>query len=162
MKVRSQHLCSGIIKGDVILEIFGERKLMSIEETVKVDSKGRITIPAAVRELFDIREGMYLLMIADRNSREIKLVPLPVNAKLVKLRITVADRVGVLAEITNYLAERYVDIVSTKCVVLKREELGECEMIVDISRSGITNLEMIEDELRKLEPVKSAEAVKMM
>lgn len=135
---------------------------MSIEETVKVDSKGRITIPAAVRELFDIREGMYLLIIADKNSREIKLVPLPITAKLVKLKVLVEDRVGVLAELTNFLAAKNMDIVSTKCVVLKREELGECEMIVDVSKSDISSLEVLEEEMRRLEPVKSVEVVKMM
>ncbi|MEM1834466.1 MAG: AbrB/MazE/SpoVT family DNA-binding domain-containing protein, partial [Thermosphaera sp.] len=31
---------------------------MKIEELVKVDSKGRVTIPMAVREILDIREGM--------------------------------------------------------------------------------------------------------
>jgi AbrB family looped-hinge helix DNA binding protein len=131
--------------------------MLSIEETVKVDSKGRITIPASIRELFNIREGMYLLMIADKNTREIKLVPLPIAAKLVRIRVLVEDKVGVLAELTNFLANLHVDIVSTKCVVLKREELGECEMIVDVSRSTITTPEYLVNELRSLEPVKEVE-----
>lgn len=135
---------------------------MSVEETVKVDSKGRITIPAAVRELFDIREGMYLLMVADRNSKEIKLVPLPIFAQLVRIKLIVEDRTGVLADITKFLASRNVDIISTKCIVLKREELGECEMIVDISRSNISDTATIENELKNLEPVKNVEASKMM
>jgi AbrB family looped-hinge helix DNA binding protein len=131
--------------------------MLSIEETVKVDSKGRITIPASIRELFNIREGMYLLMVADKNTREIKLVPLPIAAKLVRIRVLVEDKVGVLAELTNFLANLHVDIVSTKCVVLKREELGECEMIVDVSRSTITTPESLVNELRSLEPVKEVE-----
>ncbi|MFZ8783103.1 MAG: AbrB/MazE/SpoVT family DNA-binding domain-containing protein [Desulfurococcaceae archaeon] len=131
--------------------------MLSIEETVKVDSKGRITIPASIRELFNIKEGMYLLMVADKNTREIKLVPLPIAAKLVRIRVLVEDKVGVLAELTNFLANLHVDIVSTKCVVLKREELGECEMIVDVSRSTITTPEYLVNELRSLEPVKEVE-----
>ncbi|MEM1775249.1 MAG: AbrB/MazE/SpoVT family DNA-binding domain-containing protein, partial [Desulfurococcaceae archaeon] len=122
---------------------------MSVEETVKVDSKGRITIPAVIREMFNIREGMYLLMIADKNSKEIKLVPLPIAAKLVKLSVVLEDRVGVIAELTNFLASRNIDIISTKCVVLKREELGACEMVVDISKSDISDLKQIEEELRR-------------
>ena len=135
---------------------------MSVEETVKVDSKGRITIPAVIREMFNIREGMYLLMIADKNSKEIKLVPLPIAAKLVKLSVVLEDRVGVIAELTNFLASRNIDIISTKCVVLKREELGACEMVVDINKSDISDLKQIEEELRRLEPVKNVEAFKMM
>ena len=131
--------------------------MMSIEETVKVDSKGRITIPASIRDLFNIREGMYLLMVADRNSKEIKLVPLPIAAKLVRIRVLIEDRVGVLAELTNFLAGHNINIVSTKCVVLKREELGECEMIVDISRSGVTSTDYLVSELKTLESVKEVE-----
>ncbi|MEM2025200.1 MAG: AbrB family transcriptional regulator [Desulfurococcaceae archaeon] len=135
---------------------------MSIEETVKVDSKGRITIPSTIRELFDIREGMYMLMIADKSSKEIKLVVLPIAAQLLKLRLLVEDRMGVLAEITRFLAGHSIDIVSTKCIVLKREELGECEMIIDISRGTIVEIKDIEDKLRTLEPVKLVEVSKMM
>ncbi|MCC6041842.1 MAG: AbrB family transcriptional regulator, partial [Desulfurococcaceae archaeon] len=74
----------------------------------------------------------------------------------------VEDRTGVLADITRFLASRNVDIVSTRCVVLKREELGECEMVVDISRSDYTDIASIESEMRKLEPVKSVEVYKLM
>jgi len=133
----------------------------TIEETVKVDSKGRITIPIAVRELFDIREGMYLLMIADKEAREIKLVPIPVVAKLAKLKLLVEDRTGVLAELTRFIAGYNIDIISTKCVVLKREELGECEMIIDTSKTGWTNPSIIVEELKKLEPVKNVELVEL-
>ena len=129
---------------------------------VKVDSKGRITIPVAIRELFNIREGMYLLMVADKNAREIKLVPIPSAAQLIKLRLIVEDRTGVLAEITRSLAGQNIDIVSTKCVVLKRGELGECEMIVDISKSGISDIKSIEDYLKTLEVVKTAEAARIL
>jgi len=133
----------------------------TIEETVKVDSKGRITIPIAVRELFDIREGMYLLMIADKEAREIKLVPIPVVAKLAKLKLLVEDRTGVLAELTRFIAGYNIDIISTKCVVLKREELGECEMIIDTSKTGWANPSIIVEELKKLEPVKNVELVEL-
>lgn len=135
---------------------------MSIEETVKVDSKGRVTIPSAIRELFDIREGMYLLMVADKNSKEIKLVPIPITAQLIKLRLIVEDRMGVLADITKFLASKNVDIISSKCIVLKREELGECEMIIDISRSNYADPSLVEEDLRRLEPVKNVEVFKLM
>jgi len=148
----------GVILVTLSVEITREvSRTLSIEETVKVDSKGRVTIPASIRELFNIREGMYLLMVADKNTREIKLVPLPVVAKLMRIKVLVEDRVGVLAELANFLAGLNVDIVSTKCVVLKREELGECEMIVDTSRSNVTSTEALASRLKTLEPVREIE-----
>lgn len=132
-----------------------------IQETVKIDSKGRVTIPMAVRKLFDLREGMQMLMVADKDSREIRLIPLPVAARLVKIKVLVEDRIGVLAELTRYLAELNVDLVTTKCVVLKREELGECEMLVDISKTGWSDPSTIVNELKKLEPVRKAEILEL-
>jgi AbrB family looped-hinge helix DNA binding protein len=131
---------------------------MKIEELVKVDSKGRVTIPLAVREVLDIREGMYLLVVADKDKKELRLLPIPVASKLIKIRLVVEDRPGVLAELTRFLAQHNIDIVSTRCTVLKREELGECEMIVDLAKSEWTEPGMVADEMKKLEPVKNVEA----
>lgn len=131
---------------------------MRIEELVKVDSKGRVTIPMAVREILDIREGMYLLIVADKDKKELKLLPIPVAAKLIRIRLVVEDRPGVLAELTKFLAQHNIDIISTRCTVLKREELGECEMIVDLAKSEWGEPGIVADEIKKLEPVKNVEA----
>ncbi|ABN70058.1 transcriptional regulator, AbrB family [Staphylothermus marinus F1] len=131
---------------------------MKIREIVKVDSKGRITIPLTIREALDIREGMTVLLIADKEKKEIIVSPIPERAKLVELSIRVEDRPGVLAELTRELADRGIDIIATKCIVLKRGEIGECYMVVDLSRSLITNLKELEDSLKKLEPVREVRA----
>lgn len=136
--------------------------MSSVEEVVVVDSKGRVTIPIAIRELFNIRKGMYLLIVANRNSREIKLIPLPTTARLFKIKMMLEDRIGVLAEVTDYLASRSIDIISTRCVVLKREVLGECEIVVDISKSDIVDTSSLESGLKTLGPVKEVEITKMM
>lgn len=131
---------------------------MKIKEIVKVDSKGRITIPLTIREALDIREGMTVLLIADKEKKEIIVSPIPERAKLVELTIRVEDRPGVLAELTRELAERGIDIIATKCMVLKRGELGECYMVVDLSRSLLTNSRELEESLASLEPVKEIRA----
>jgi AbrB family looped-hinge helix DNA binding protein len=131
---------------------------MKIKEIVKVDSKGRITIPLTIREALDIREGMTVLLIADKERKEIIVSPIPERAKLVELTFRVEDRPGVLAEITRVLADHGIDIIATKCIVLKRGELGECYMVVDLSRSLITNPSQLEKILNELEPVKETRA----
>jgi AbrB family looped-hinge helix DNA binding protein len=131
---------------------------MKIKEIVKVDSKGRITIPLTIREALDIREGMTVLLIADKERKEIIVSPIPERAKLVELTFRVEDRPGVLAEITRVLADHGIDIVATKCIVLKRGELGECYMVVDLSRSLITDPSQLEKILNELEPVRETRA----
>ncbi len=127
---------------------------MKIKELVKVDSKGRITIPLTIREALDIHEGMSVLLIADREKKEILLSPVPERAKLAELSLSVEDRPGVLAEITKVLADKGIDIIATKCVVIRRGELGECYMVIDYSKSILNVIEELIDELRRLEPVK--------
>ncbi|MEM4893622.1 MAG: ACT domain-containing protein, partial [Desulfurococcaceae archaeon] len=106
---------------------------MKIKELVKVDSKGRITIPLSVREAFDIREGMNLLVVADTDEKSITLSPVPEKAKLVEIIVRVEDRPGVLATISRSLADNGVDIVFIKCGVIRRGELGECTIIADVA-----------------------------
>ncbi len=131
---------------------------MKIKEIAKVDSKGRITIPLTIREALDIHEGMTVLLIADREKKEILLSPVPEKAKLAELNISVEDRPGVLAEITRVLADKGVDIIATKCVVIRRGELGECYMVVDYSKSILNDILELVEELKRLEPVKDVRA----
>lgn len=131
---------------------------MKIKEVVKVDSKGRITIPLTIREALDIHEGMTVLLIADREKKEIILSPVPKRAQLVELSIEVEDRPGVLAEIAKELADKGIDIIATRCIVIRRGELGECYMVVDLSKSLISTGEEIVNLLERLEAVKSAKA----
>ncbi|MCD6196080.1 MAG: ACT domain-containing protein [Staphylothermus sp.] len=135
---------------------------MKIKEIVKVDSKGRITIPLTIREALDIHEGMTVLLIADREKKEIIVSPIPERAKLVELNLRVEDRPGVLAEITRVLADKGVDIIATRCIVIRRGELGECYMVVDLSRSLITQPRELEELLNNLEPVKEVKATEII
>jgi len=135
---------------------------MKIKEIVKVDSKGRITIPLTIREALDIHEGMTVLLIADREKKEIIVSPIPERAKLIELNLRVEDRPGVLAEITRVLADKGVDIIATRCIVIRRGELGECYMVVDLSRSLITQPRELEELLNKLEPVKEVKATEII
>lgn len=130
---------------------------MKIKDIVKVDSKGRVTIPQAIREAFDIREGMNLLIIADTDEKEIVLSPVPSRAKLVEIFVKIEDRPGVLASVSRTLADHGVDIVFIRCGVIKRGEVGECTIIADISNTALSSLDELSSALNKLEPVKSVE-----
>ncbi|WP_440060142.1 AbrB/MazE/SpoVT family DNA-binding domain-containing protein [Thermogladius sp. 4427co] len=132
--------------------------MVRMEELVRVDSKGRITIPLTIREALDIREGMYVIVVGDKEKKEIVITPLPASARLIKLIMKIEDRPGVLAEITKYLADYGLDIVMTKCIVIKRGELAECEIVADVSRTDLRQPNILVEKLKMLEPVKNVEA----
>ncbi len=127
---------------------------MRFKELVKVDSKGRITIPLTIREALGIHEGMNVLLIADLDEKKIFISPIPDKARLMELNIMVDDRPGVVAEISKVLADHGVDIIALKCVVIKRGVTGECYIVVDLSKSLITGSNELKNILEELEPVK--------
>ncbi len=109
---------------------------MKITEIVRVDSKGRITIPMVIRETLGIVEGMYVILMADSEKKEILVAPLvPPKAKLVEIHVQMIDKPGALAEVAEKLAKMGVDLIISKCSTIKRGELAECTLIADISES---------------------------
>ncbi len=119
---------------------------------VKVDSKGRITIPQPVREALDIDVGMLLVLIADLEKREIVVTPISRAENVYQIDVELLDKPGALAKLTNKLAELGADIVASRCASIARGETGECTLIVDLGRAGIS-ADKLREELEKLDVV---------
>jgi len=119
---------------------------------VKVDSKGRITIPQAIRGALDIDTGMYLVLIADLKKREIVISPVTGATKMYQVDIELLDKPGALAKLTSKLAELGADIITSKCTSIARGETGECTIIVDLDRAKV-DAEKLKEELEKLDVV---------
>ncbi len=126
---------------------------MKIAEIVRVDSKGRITIPMVVREALDIVEGMNLILIADTERKEIVVSPLPSEkADLYELYVEFRDVPGALARVSEELAKLNVDQVTTQCTVIKRGEVAECVIVIDLSKANV-NAESLRHTLIRLPEV---------
>jgi len=120
---------------------------------VKVDSKGRITIPQTIRESLGIEAGMLVAMLADTEKKEIIVSPIMAeNAKVVQIEITMQDRPGALAKVTSKLSDLKVDIIANRCTSITRREEGECTFIVDMSQSS-TDVEGVRKALESLDVV---------
>jgi len=61
-------------------------------EIVRVDSRGRITMPSTIRDAIKLSEGMYVMLIADLDKKELRIAPFAdPEAKLVEVNITFSD-----------------------------------------------------------------------
>ena len=130
---------------------------MRISEIVRVDSRGRILIPSAVRSSLGLREESYVMLIADLESQEIRLIPFAdPGADLYELKITFNDFPGALAKAASKLAELGVDLLSTQSRTLYRGKLAEWYALVDLSKCRV-KVEKLKDRLVKEGAAKAVE-----
>jgi len=112
-------------------------------EILKLDTKGRISLPVRLRESVGLREGMYIMAIADLETRDVRLTPFAdPEARLVQLRIGLADMPGSLARVAKVLAEANIDLLSTESATLERGQRAEWRAIADASKCRITLAEL--------------------
>jgi len=104
-------------------------------EIVRIDSRGRVTMPSSIREAVRLSEGMYVMLIADLDEKEVRITAFAdPEAKLVELRINFSDIPGALAKAANVLARQGVDLLSSQSRTLRRGKSAEWVVVADVSR----------------------------
>jgi prephenate dehydratase len=92
-------------------------------------------MPSSIRDGLGLYEGMYVMLVADLDKREVRIVPFASpEAKLVELRVTFADIPGALAKVADALARQGVDLLSSESRTLQRGESAEWIVIADVSK----------------------------
>jgi len=108
---------------------------MRMSEIVRIDSRGRVTMPSSIRDAVRLSEGMYVMLIANLDKKEVRVVPFAdPEAKLIEFRITFADVPGALAKAADVLAKQAVDLLSSESRTLRRGESAEWSIIADVSK----------------------------
>ncbi|MEM3046554.1 MAG: ACT domain-containing protein [Candidatus Bathyarchaeia archaeon] len=111
---------------------------MRMVEILKLDTKGRVSLPAKLRDGLGLREGMYIMAIADLETRNVRLTPFAdPEARLIQLRIGLADMPGSLARVAKVLAEANIDLLSTESATLERGQRAEWRAVADASKCPI-------------------------
>jgi len=100
------------------------------EEIVKVDSKGRITIPATLRLILGIEEGSKLLLIADPDSMKIEIKVVPQN-------IVIEKRVVNENELIEFLSKHITMLYALSCHRIS-EHTFQCRLAISEQRTHPT------------------------
>lgn len=126
------------------------------QEIVRVDSKGRVTIPAYMREELGMQEGSYASVRIDRECQSISvgLFAGP-GAQLVQMRMMISDRPGALARIARTLSELNLDLLISNSRTIRKGELAEWVVVADFAGSAMT----MEDVKKKILANKDATKV---
>ncbi len=134
---------------------------MKIYEIVITDSKNRLLIPSKIRDLLGIREGMALMLIADPETREIKIIPLAdAQANVYQIIITMEDKPGALARVAQVLARYDIDLLSTESRTIRRGDTAVWTIIADLGKQE-KMLDKLAEDLRNQPIVKNVEIVKI-
>ncbi|MHA1212705.1 MAG: AbrB family transcriptional regulator [Candidatus Heimdallarchaeota archaeon] len=112
---------------------------MRIVDVVRVDSRGRITMPSSLRETIGISEGMHVMLVGDLEKKEIRIVPFAdPEADLYEIQITLTDIPGSLAKAAAIIAESNVDLLTSQSQTLRRGQSAEWYVVADISKAKIS------------------------
>ena len=126
---------------------------MKVSALVKVDSKGRVTIPQTIRDLMGIEPGMLMAVIADIEKKEIAVSPIYSSGRSIyEINLDLKDRPGAIASVTSLLARHNVNIIATRCTTIMRGEEGNCIIVADFSMAS-EDVEVIRRQLEDLEMV---------
>ncbi|NHJ47548.1 MAG: ACT domain-containing protein [Asgard group archaeon] len=107
---------------------------MRVVEIVRVDTRGRITLPSSLRDSFGVVEGMHVMLIGELDKYEIRILPFAdPEAELIEIQITMIDKPGSLAEVAKILADHKIDLLTSQSRTLRRGRTAEWFFIADIS-----------------------------
>ncbi len=105
-------------------------------EVVRVDSKGRVTIPAHIREELGMNEGSYAIAQMDRDAKAVTVSLFAgANARLVEMRLKIPDRPGALARVAKTLSELNIDLIMSSSRTIKKGDSAEWIVIADFSQN---------------------------
>lgn len=130
---------------------------MRVFEIVRIDSRGRIILPSSIRDGTGLTKGMYTMLIADLDKKEVRITPFAdPEAKLIEFSVELLDVPGALSRVATILAEHRVDLLSTESRTLRRGNSAEWHAIADVSKCSC-GLQELKKKIEKGHIVKRVE-----
>ena len=85
-----------------------------------IDNRGRIVIPQIIRKSLGISENSQLLVIADSDTKEMKITPVGLRGDSIKFRITMNDQPGSLAKIATVFGNHGISLVYGESTTIEK------------------------------------------
>lgn len=121
---------------------------------LKLDAKGRVTLPRMIRELLGLDKGSSLYGIADLGKREILLVPLEARAgRLYELRVEMLDIPESVERVRAVLGKLGLLPSYSSCSGLRPFGSLECVFLVRSTDEEKFDPALVKSSLEKLDYV---------
>ncbi|MCX8184006.1 MAG: hypothetical protein N3F08_06285 [Crenarchaeota archaeon] len=102
---------------------------------LKIDDRGRILIPQAVRDLMGLRPQSETVGTYDSERNVFMLMPARQGGNFVRIVFKISDQPGSLAKVANSLASVGINLVATSSTTLVPGKLAEWEVIADVDKN---------------------------
>ncbi|MBN1214255.1 MAG: hypothetical protein JXA99_02315 [Candidatus Lokiarchaeota archaeon] len=91
---------------------------------ISIDDRGRLVLPLVIRKSFGITLDTQLMMVADTETKEIKITPagLDKDQQPIKLKITMADSPGSLAKIAETFGSLGISLMYGESAILEKDK----------------------------------------
>ncbi|MEM2088994.1 MAG: hypothetical protein QXF52_10065 [Thermoproteota archaeon] len=100
---------------------------------LKIDDRGRILIPQAVRDMMGLRPQSETLGTYNSEKNVFTLMPVRQGGNFIRIVFKISDQPGSLAKVANSLASSGINLMATSSTTLVPGKLAEWEVIADVS-----------------------------
>jgi len=87
-----------------------------------IDNRGRIVIPMLIRKSLGLTENSQLMLIADSDTKEIKITPVGIKGDSLKFRILMKDEAGSLAKIATTFGNHGISLVYGESLTIEKDK----------------------------------------
>ena len=108
---------------------------MSSSSVARIDEKGRLIVPAAYREVLNLKENSNVLLTLDTSKNALVLLPFAsAGDELYRVNAALSDAPGSLSRLLSLLAKSGVDLVQSESIASDRGRSAEWRATVDLSK----------------------------
>jgi len=108
---------------------------MSSSQVARLDEKGRLIIPAAYREVLNLKENSNVLLILNSEKSTLSILPFAAAGdSLFRMTVALSDAPGSLSRLLLILAKSGVDLVQSESIASDRGRSAEWRATADFSK----------------------------